>query len=132
MSGLSPVELSVPSTTMGSVLLSRVVEVSGQVASTRSRLAKRDLIAALLAEVVGAGDDEIEIAASYLSGTLRQRRTGVGWRGLSSLPDPATEPSVTLTDVDSELESLSGLAGTGSATARRELATALFGRMTGD
>ena len=132
MSDLSPIDLSVPSTTMGSVLLLRVVEVSGQVASTRSRLAKRDLIAALLTEVADAGDDEIEIAASYLSGTLRQRRTGVGWRGLSSLPDPATEPSVTLTEADAELEALSRLAGTGSATARRELVNALFGRMTPD
>ena len=71
------------------MLLARLVEVSTEVAATRSRLEKRDLIAGLLRETaVSGGTDEIDIAASYLSGTLRQRRTGVGWRGLSEVPAP--------------------------------------------
>ncbi len=87
------------------MLLARLVEVSTQVAATRSRLTKRDLIAELLRETAeGAGADEIDIAASYLSGTLRQRRTGVGWRGVAEVPAPADEPSVTLTEVDATLE----------------------------
>ena len=69
------------------MLLARLVEVSTAVAATRSRLEKRELIAELLRETVSTGGaDEIDIAASYLSGTLRQRRTGVGWRGLSDVP----------------------------------------------
>ena len=114
------------------MLLARLVEVSAEVAATRSRLAKRDLIAALLRQTVtGAGPDEVDIAASYLSGTLRQRRTGVGWRGVSDVPSPATEASVTLTEVDLTLEQISGMSGAGSAGYRRTVVSDLFARLTG-
>jgi DNA ligase-1 len=122
--------MSAPADTMGRMLLARLVDVSGQVAATRSRLAKRELIAGLLGEVATEGADEIDIAASYLSGTLRQRRTGLGWRGLADLPEPATEPSVGLTEVDATLEKVSALAGSGSMGARRAAVAELFGRMT--
>ena len=113
------------------MLLARLVEVSSQVAATRSRLTKRDLIADLLRETAsGAQADEIDIAASYLSGTLRQRRTGVGWRGLSDVPEPADGPSVTLAEVDAELEEISALSGSGSTGARRSAVASLFGRLT--
>jgi DNA ligase-1 len=115
---------------MGGMLLARLVDVSGQVAATRSRLAKRELIAGLLREVADSGGEEVDVAASYLSGTLRQRRTGLGWRGLADLPSPATEPSVELTEVDAALEQISVLAGSGSQGTRREAVTALFGRLT--
>ena len=85
------------------MLLARLVEVSTAVADTGSRLAKRDLIASLLKEAAADGD-ELDIAASYLSGTLRQRRTGLGWRGLAEAPPPASEASVSLTEVDAILE----------------------------
>ena len=123
--------MSASADTIGCMLLARLVEVSTQVAATRSRLTKRDLIADLLRETAeGAGAEEIDIAASYLSGTLRQRRTGVGWRGLAEVPAPADEPSVTLTEVDSTLEEISVLSGSGSAGARRDAVGALFGRLT--
>ena len=113
------------------MLLARLVEVSAQVAATRSRLTKRDLIADLLRETAArAGPDEVDIAASYLSGTLRQRRTGMGWRGLADVPPPAVEPSVTLTEVDRTLEEISVLSGSGSAGARRSAVAGLFGRLT--
>ena len=116
------------------MLLAHLVDVSTQVAATRSRLAKRELIAAMLREVaaeVGArGEDQIDIAASYLSGTVRQRRTGLGWRGLADLPEPAAEPSVELTEVDSTLDRLGGLTGSGSMGARRDGVAGLFGRLT--
>ena len=113
------------------MLLARLVDVSGQVAATRSRLAKRELIADLLREAVPDGAEEIDVAASYLSGTLRQRRTGLGWRGLADLPPPADEPSVGLAEVDATLERISGLAGSGSMGARRDAVGELFSRMTG-
>ncbi len=113
---------------MGAMLLARIVEVSTAVAATRSRLEKRRLIADLLREAEGA--DEVELAATYLSGTLRQRRTGLGWRALADLPPPAAEASVGLVDVDTTLERLSVLAGSGSATARRAAAADLFARLT--
>jgi DNA ligase-1 len=122
--------MSVPADTMGTMLLARLVDVSGQVAATRSRLAKRELIADLLREAVGDGAEEIDIAASYLSGTLRQRRTGLGWRGLAELPPPAVEASVGLTEVDATLEEIGGLSGSGSMGARRDAVGGLFSRMT--
>ena len=114
---------------MDVMLLARLVEVSTAVAETGSRLAKRDLIAALLTEAAADGD-ELDITASYLSGTLRQRRTGLGWRGLAESPPPAEEPSVSLTEVDATMEAIAGLSGAGSAGARREAVVALFARMT--
>ena len=112
------------------MLLARLVDLSGQVAATRSRLTKRELIAALLREVAASGGEEIDIAASYLSGTLRQRRTGLGWRGLAELPTPAVEPSMHLSEVDAALEQVGALSGAGSQGARRDSVTALFARLT--
>ncbi len=112
------------------MLLAHLVDVSAQVAATRSRLAKRELIADLLRELADAVGEEIDVAASYLSGTLRQRRTGLGWRSLAELPPPAAEPSAGLVEVDEMLEEISVLAGAGSMGARREAVTTLFGRLT--
>ncbi|MCW2849066.1 MAG: ATP-dependent ligase [Marmoricola sp.] len=117
---------------MGAMLLARLVDVSAQVAATRSRLAKRELIAGLLREAADSSgaEDEIDIAASYLSGTLRQRRTGLGWRGLADLPPPADEPSLGLGEVDATLAEISGLTGSGSQGLRRSAVDALFARLT--
>ena len=122
--------VSVAPDTMGSMLLARLVEVSGQVAGTRSRLAKRALIAELLQEAAAVGGEETEIAASYLSGTLRQRRTGLGWRGLADLPAAASSPALGLAEVDAALEQISRLAGSGSMGARRDAVASLFLRLT--
>jgi DNA ligase-1 len=107
----------------------RLVSVSRQVAATRSRTAKRGLIAGLISE---AARDEVELVTAYLSGTLRQRRTGVGWRRLANLPPPASTPTATLADVDATLEEIAELAGPGSGTARRLAVERLFGRLTAD
>lgn len=107
----------------------RLVSVSQEVAATRARTTKRALIAGLLAE---APADEVDLVTTYLSGTLRQRRTGLGWRGLADLPAPAAEPTVSVTEVDAVLAHVAGLAGAGSATARRAAVAELFGRLTGD
>jgi DNA ligase-1 len=107
----------------------RLVSVSQQVAATRARTTKRALIAGLLGEATA---DEVEIVTAYLSGTLRQRRTGVGWRGLAELPPPAPDPTLTVIDVDHALEQIAGLSGEGSGTARRLAVADLFGRLTAD
>ena len=107
----------------------RLVSVSQQVAATRARTTKRALIAELLAQTP---PDEMEIVTAYLSGTLRQRRTGVGWRGVADLPEPAPTATVTVREVDDTLESIAGLAGGGSGTARRDAVATLFGRLTAD
>jgi DNA ligase-1 len=112
----------------GRMLLDVLVSTSATVAGTRSRLAKRDALAALLAAAEPA---DIDIVVSYLGGELRQRRTGIGYATLKELPAPAAEPVLTVTEVDTELERISGLAGPGSGAARSSAVQALFGRATG-
>jgi DNA ligase-1 len=111
------------------MLLTEVVTASREVAATRSRKAKVEILAACLA---AAPAHEREIAASYLAGSLLQRRTGLGWRGVSALPAPATEPTLSLAEVHDHFERLSVLAGPGSQQARATLVRDLFGRATAD
>jgi DNA ligase 1 len=109
------------------VLLADLVATSAAVAATRSRLAK---VAALAECLRRAAPGEIAIVTSYLSGELRQRRTGVGWASLRDLPAPAAEPSLEVTEVDGAFARIEGLSGAGSAGARREQLAALFARAT--
>jgi len=109
------------------MLLARLADVSRQLAATRSRIAKRELIADVL---TGVDADDAAIVVSYLSGSLRQRRTGVGGRSLTSLPPPAAEPSLTVREVDQQFAEIAALAGAGSARARTERIRALFARAT--
>ncbi|MCD6639434.1 MAG: ATP-dependent DNA ligase [Nocardioides sp.] len=109
------------------MLLAEVVAASGAAAATRSRKAKVEALAQVLAQ---CDPDDVEVVVSYLAGTLRQRRTGVGWRSLQDLPEPAAEPTLTVAEVDHALEGLSALSGPGSTTARREMLAGLLGRAT--
>ena len=80
------------------MLFATLAATSADVAATRSRLAKRALIAAAIRQAVpaepavpGVPPDqadtaEVALVVTYLSGSLRQRRTGVGWASLTSLP----------------------------------------------
>jgi DNA ligase-1 len=121
------------------MLLDDVAATSEAVAATRSRLAKRASIAALLRRAAeenppaGDGDaetDELAVVTSYLAGQLRQRRTGLGWASLRSLPAPADTASLTVAGVDAAFERMAGLSGPGSDTARAAEAAALFGAAT--
>ena len=111
------------------MLLSRLAETRKALASTRSRNAKRDLIADVLRD---ASRDDVEIVVSYLSGSLRQRRTGVGWKSLQSIPSPAQEASLTVGEVDAAFSHLAGMGGAGSTAARGAAVNALFARATAD
>jgi DNA ligase 1 len=111
------------------MLLSRLAETRIALAGTRSRNAKRDLIAAVLRD---ASRDDVEIVVSYLSGSLRQRRTGVGWKSLQSIPPPAEEPSLTVGEVDAVFDYVAGLSGAGSTSARAVAVNALLARATAD
>ena len=75
------------------MLLNEVAETSAALAATRSRNAKRDLLADLLRRAEPA---DLPVLTSYLAGELRQRRTGVGWASLGKLPGPAERPTLTL------------------------------------
>lgn len=109
------------------MLLSRLVDTSAEVAATRSRLAKRKHLAACIAL---AEPDEIEVVVTYLSGELRQRRTGVGWASLSAMPAPAGDPSLTVTEVDAAFRAVAALGGSGSTALRTAGVEKLFGRAT--
>lgn len=111
----------------GAMLLNRLAQASDEMAAVSSRNAKRGIIAAALSE---ASPEEMAITASYLAGTLRQRRTGVGSASLRSLPDAAEEPRLSLTETDAKLDAIADLAGPGSAAVRTERVHDLFGRAT--
>jgi DNA ligase-1 len=109
------------------MLLADLVSTSSAVTSTRSRLAKVEAIAERLG---AAARGEIPIVVSYLSGELRQRRTGVGWASLRDLPPPAAEPSLTVAEVDGAFARAAEAGGPGSVAVRREALASLFGRAT--
>ena len=118
------------------MLLAEVAATSDAVAATRSRLAKRAALADLLRRAAardgdaGGPGDDVEIVVSYLAGELRQRRTGLGWASLRSLPPPAAAPTLTVEAVDATFEEMAALSGPGSDTARSAAATALFAAAT--
>lgn len=111
------------------MLLSEVVHTSRRVTSTRSRTAKTELVAAALR---AADPREARLVASYLSGVLPQRRTGVGWRSLSDPPTPARASTLTLTEVDAAAGDLGAQTGPGSTSRRAACLTALMSRATAD
>jgi DNA ligase-1 len=113
----------------GLVQLTDLVTTFDAVRATRSRKAKTAAVADCLRL---AGDDEVFVVATYLSGSLTQRRTGVGWRSMTDLPAPAESPSLTVLAVDAAFEELSGVAGAGSQAERRRLLEALFGAATAE
>ena len=116
----------------GGVLLADVVATSAAVAATRSRKAKVAALAERLAQAAAHDPAELEIVTSYLAGSLRQRRTGLGWRSLATLPAPAAESSLTVAQVDAAFGRIALLAGAGSAAARAAAVVELFGRATAE
>jgi len=105
-----------------------LVDASARVAQTRSRLAKRDAIAACLR---GAAPDEVETAVAVLSGETRQGRIGIGYRTLSTLRGaPAEQPALSLREIDAALDRIATTTGKGSAGERSALLHALFARAT--
>ncbi|MFS0703768.1 ATP-dependent DNA ligase [Cellulomonas sp. 179-A 9B4 NHS] len=114
------------------MLLADVAAASTAVAATRSRLAKRAVLVDVLRRAAADGPDDVAIVSRYLGGELRQRRTGLGWRSLTSLPGPADTPSLTVTDVDAAFAAMAEMSGPGSTGARTAAAADLFGAATED
>ncbi|MCW2805902.1 MAG: ATP-dependent ligase [Propionibacteriaceae bacterium] len=109
------------------MLLSRIAQTSVALAATRSRLAKRALIADVLRDATA---DDVEIVVSYLSGSLRQRRTGLGWKSLQDLPEPAATPTLTVQQVDAAFDRIAALSGAGSVASRAGRVAELFAQAT--
>jgi DNA ligase 1 len=110
------------------MLLATVVETSEQVAQTSKRLAKIDLLSALLRQLNG---DEIEVVASWLSGQIRQGRIGIGYATLREVAGvPAETPQLQVLEVDQTLQKVAAVSGAGSVQQRLELVHQLFARAT--
>lgn len=86
------------------MLLVNVVDVSAEVAGTRSRNAKVRALAGLLAEL---GHAEVRPATAFLAGELPGGRAGVGWSTLSGLDVAAApQPRLTVAEVDAVIDDL--------------------------
>jgi DNA ligase 1 len=109
--------------------LQALVDVSGAVARTRSRIEKIDRLADLLKRLP---PEEIAIAVAYLSGALPQGRIGIGWSIVSHARGvaPAEQPSLELREIHDQFELIAGTRGAGAAGIRRRLLTDLFVRAT--
>jgi len=110
-------------------LLARVVDTSQRVGATSARLAKvRELAACLRA----FAPDEIEIGVLYLSGETRQGRFGIGHASLAaaSRGAAATEPALSIADVDRSLAEIAAIRGSGAAARRSNALKELFSRAT--
>jgi DNA ligase 1 len=112
---------------MEAMLLAELTATSDAVREERARTAKVARLAEALRRMSPA---EVAVGVSYLSGELRQRQTGVGWRSLRDLPAPAAQPTLELVEVDAACARMAALAGPGSQAARREALAALMGRAT--
>ena len=109
------------------MLLQEIVETSTAVAKTSARGQKIALLAATLRQMT---PEEAPIGVAYLSGQLRQRQIGVGYASIRDLPPPAAGASLTLVEVDAELEAIGRLTGPASQAERRKQLAALFARAT--
>ena len=110
--------------------LSEIAATSSDVAATRSRKTKTAHLAAVISQLEG---DEVAIGVSYLSGRLPQGRLGVGYAAIRDVDgDPATEPSLSILDVDRTLSAIEATRGAGSRARRADLLNELMGAATAD
>ena len=110
------------------MLLAQLVETSAHVTATSKRLAKVDLLAALLGQL---HPDEIEIGVAFLSGSVRQGKVGVGYSTIRDASPQASEaPSLDLLQVDRAITELAAVSGRGSEGERRERLNSLLGSAT--
>jgi DNA ligase 1 len=108
--------------------LASVVDASREVAGTRARSAKVQILAELLRSV---DPDEVAMCVGFLSGAPRQGRVGVGYATVYGVDvPPGGEASLTVSDLDRAIDQVAADTGPGSATRRRQLLTELLGRAT--
>jgi DNA ligase 1 len=111
------------------MLFANIVEISRRVGSTSSRLEKMDLLASLLRQLQ---PEEVEPAVSFLSGSTRQGRIGVGIATLRAAAAPeAGTPTLEVADIDRLMEAIASVKGSGADRQRRELLHAAMARATG-
>jgi ATP-dependent DNA ligase I len=109
-------------------LIADVVQASKDVADTSSRSRKVAIIAELLGRLEAS---EVAIVAGLLSGVPRQGRVGVGYSTIYGIErTPASEASLTVTDLDVAISEVQRATGAGSGIRRRQLLGELLGRAT--
>lgn len=113
----------------GCMLLTRLADVSREVAATSARSRKIALLAALFRD---AQAQDVPIVIPYLAGRLPQGRLGIGWKALSRPVAPAAAPTLTVREVDARLTALGALSGPGSQAERARLVGELMGAATED
>jgi DNA ligase 1 len=110
-------------------LLAALADASARVTAESARLAKvRELAACLRA----LAPDEVEIAVQYLSGETPQGRFGIGYAVLQevSAAAAASEPALSIGEVDARLSDIAAIRGSGSAVRRAHALRELFSRAT--
>ncbi len=109
------------------MLFAEVAGASLAVGAVPGRGAKTRLLADCLRRAAPA---ELEAVVAWLSGRTRQRRTGLGWAALQTVPAPTTGATLTVAEVDAALERAQELSGAGSRGQRLRLLEALLARAT--
>ncbi|NSC24853.1 ATP-dependent DNA ligase [Streptomyces albus subsp. chlorinus] len=109
------------------MLLADIARTSARIAAAPGRNEKVALLAGLFGRAEPA---EVPVVVTYLAGRLPQRRTGVGWRSLRTLPPPAAAPSLTVPDVDAAFSSLAEVSGKGAQAERKRRLDALLASAT--
>ncbi|MDX2681547.1 ATP-dependent DNA ligase [Streptomyces soliscabiei] len=111
------------------MLLTRLADVSREVAAASARSRKIALLAELFRD---AEAEDVPIVIPYLAGRLPQGRLGVGWKVLSRPVAPAGAPTLTVREVDALLTELGTVSGPGSQAERARLVGALMNAATAD
>jgi DNA ligase-1 len=109
------------------VLFAELAAATEDVRAVPGRKAKVERLAQALRALA---PEERLAGTGYLAGAPRQRVLGVGWAALREPVAPASEPSLTVAEVDAALERLAAMSGPGSVAARRAELGALLARST--
>jgi len=101
---------------------------SEKLAATRSRTAKRDLIATLLS---CAAPDERRAVVAWMSGTVLQGKLGIGWAEIGRIEAPPAEtPALGVAEVEATFAALATTSGKGATVKRRALLVGLLEHAT--
>lgn len=110
------------------MLFNEIVATSDAVSKTSARQAKTRLLAGCLRRLTPG---EIPLAATFLSGLIRQGRIGIGVARLFRMEhQSAAVPQLSISEVDRAFEEIAATTGAGSAARRAGLLRELFSRAT--